>query len=136
VSVNPWLSIELGGVYLAESRNDDYGFGLSAGRASACVHTSPRSWSLAGCAGSLVGAMYGVPYVLAPAEPGARFWLATSLSVEGALHVSGPFYASVGVDGLIAPVRPRFSLEGSGQTIFDAPLFGAMTHAALLAFFR
>ncbi len=136
VAVTSRLTVELGGVFLSESRNADFGFGLTAGRAAGCLHSGPRRWSATACASVLSGAIYGVPYVLEPAQPGARFWLSTSLSASGELRVAGPVHATLGVEGLVTPVRPRFALEGSGQTIFEVPLLGAFAHAGVAVVFR
>jgi hypothetical protein len=136
VAMTQWFSVQLGGVFLSESRSDDFGFGLTAGRVSGCLNSAPGRWSATACTSALTGAIYAVPYRLDPVEPGARFWLSTSLSAAGELRLAGPVYASVGIEGLLTPVRPRFSLEGSGQTVFNVPLLGAMAHADLDVLFR
>jgi hypothetical protein len=134
--VNRWLSLGVAGLFLSEARNPDFGFGLTAGGVVGCVRSTPRRFGASGCANLSGGAIYAVPYTLAPAQPGARFWLSSSLSVSGQLYMTRAMYLALGVDGLLTPVRPRFLIEGTGQTIYNVPLLGALAHADLGVAFR
>ncbi len=120
------LRFIVGMQYVPEQRTAqptaDFGFGVTAAKAGACVMAESARLSGAGCATLSLGAIHAVVYQPRPTAPGDRIYGGLNLSAEGAVILVGPLFLSATFTMTVPLTRYAFRVEGHDSVEFQEPL--------------
>lgn len=117
--------------YLPETSagvNADFGIGLFAASAGACLWATPQRWLvLGGCVEGMVGAVHVVVHAPVPSDPGERVWGGARGSGQVSVRPIPELGFTLAADAVVPFVRHGFLVEGR-----DAPEFRQLPVAPAL----
>jgi hypothetical protein len=107
----------------AALKADEFGVGLTAGRAGACLRpwADGRTW-VRTCGTLLAGALHAAGKLNDVAPSGDRFWMAAGLEGGAGLVVHAPFFLELTAEAVVPFVRETFLARIPPRNGFQQPV--------------